>query len=157
MVLKITTTREHILEFLKNNHVAVLATADQAGVPHAAVVYVTHDQALNFYFTTKRDTQKGRNLAVNPRVSMTLFDARTQTTIQGDGVVIEVTDADQAARVFNDIQLIARQTSVSGVPPPVELVKGGYVTYRLSLPNIRLIQFGQPDMGVHSGVFDVAV
>jgi general stress protein 26 len=156
MVLKITTTRDHILEFLHTNHVAVLATADQTGTPHAAAVYITYDQALNFYFTTKRDTQKGRNLADNPRVSMTLFDAITQTTVQGDGVVIEVTDTDQAERIFNEIQMIARRTSVSGIPPTTEIEKGGYVTYRLSLPNIHMIQFGQPETSSH-GMFDIAL
>jgi len=157
MALDIDTSRENIIDFLNKNAVGVLATADATGKPHAATIYVTHDQLLNLYFVTKKETQKGRNLAVNPRASIALYDAVDQTTIQVDGDVTEVTDQIQQTRIFSEIQSIALRTSTSGVPPTSELSAGGYVTYELSSPTVRKAIFGRSNAQETTEVFETVM
>lgn len=146
MVLDIQASREQILGFLENNTVGVLATAGVDGKPHAATVYIVHDSVLNFYFVTKKDTQKARNLAANPYAAIALYDASLQTTVQASGSVTEVKDVEQGNGIFAKIQNIARRTSESGIPPISELSAGGYVTYMLSSPSVRMATFGHTDM-----------
>jgi len=134
--------RERAYEFINNNHVGVLATADQNGRPHAATIYIVADRLLNFYFVTRKETQKARNLAVNPYASIALFDAMSQTTLQADGVVSMIEDLAEGDRIFAEIQGITRRTSASGVPPVTRMAAGSYGTYKLSTPKVRLASFG---------------
>lgn len=143
MVLDIDESRQPTLEFLNNNHVGVLATADAKGRPHASTVYLVSDRVLNIYFVTKKETQKARNLAENPHASVALFDAETQVTVQIDGEVQPVEDMDAANRIFIEIQGIARRTSSSGIPPVTELSAGGYITYRLSPSDVQMTTYGR--------------
>lgn len=94
-----------------------LATADANGRPHAATIYIVADRLLNFYFVTRKTTQKARNLAANPYASIALFDAMSQTTLQVDGKVSAIEDSEEGNRIFAEIQGITRRTSVSGVRP----------------------------------------
>lgn len=135
-------SREKAYEFINNNHVGVLATANQNGRPHAAAIYVVADRLLNFYFVTRKETQKARNLTANPYASIALFDAMSQTTLQVDSTVSVVDDITEGNRIFAEIQGITRRTSASGVPPVTRLAAGGYITYKLSSPRVRLASFG---------------
>lgn len=156
MVMDIIKSREHVLEFLNNNHIGTLATADETGTPHAATIYVTYDQQLNLYFVTKRDTQKGRNLAVNPKAAIALFDAMNQTTVQASGSVEEVSDTAQATRIYTEIENVVRRTSKSGVPPTSRLAAGSYVTYRLHTPAIRIASYsGNDDISGSNNIFEI--
>lgn len=103
MSIDTSESRSRIVDFLNQQGVGVLATADSSGKPHAATVYVTSDEPLNLYFVTKRDTQKCRNLQANPRAAIAVYNAATQTTLQAEGTVVEVTDAQQQEWIFKDI------------------------------------------------------
>lgn len=142
MISDLHESREKVLGFLSSNRVGVLATADLSGKPHASTIYVITDSVLNFYFVTKKETQKARNLAANPRASIAIYDATSQTTVQIDGHVVEVKDEGQAAQLFTQMQGIAHTTSSSGILPVTQLSAGGYITYRLSSPSVRMATFG---------------
>ena len=62
-------------EFLKQANVAVLATVDGQGRPHAAPVWYLYDDGV-FVISTGRGSQKHRNLAANPEVTL-VVDRRT--------------------------------------------------------------------------------
>ena len=62
-------------EFLKQANVAVLATVDGKGRPHAAPVWYLYDDGV-FVISTGRGSQKHRNLAANPEVTL-VVDRRT--------------------------------------------------------------------------------
>ncbi|HSX07444.1 MAG TPA: pyridoxamine 5'-phosphate oxidase family protein [Candidatus Saccharimonadales bacterium] len=155
MSVDATESRERITDFLKLKGVGVLATVDGSGQPYAATVYVTTDEPLNLYFVTKRDTQKCRNLQANPRAAIAIYDATTQTTVQAEGTVVEVTDARQQEWVFKDIWSRAAQTSPGGVPPITQLIAGGYVVFRLSAPSLRMATFKQVNNGEPADIFEV--
>lgn len=155
MPVDIIQSRERILEFLGDHKVGVLATADATGKPHAATVYVTHDQQLNMYFVTKRETQKCRNLTANPRAAIAIYDAATQTTVQVEGNVTEITDQAQSDRVFAEVQRTVMHTSTSGVPPTSKMAAGSYVTYKLESPNARMATFTHTSVNDYQHIFEV--
>jgi general stress protein 26 len=151
-----TESRKHIADFLALHRIGVLATSTSEGKPHAATIYFTYDELLNIYFVTKKDTQKSRNLQDNPQAAIAVYDAASQTTVQMDGSVIEVTDPQQTTWMFNDIWRIADQTSgAGGVPPTSRLNAGGYVAYKLSAPSLRMASFIHADPSSSDNVFEV--
>jgi general stress protein 26 len=142
MTVGISESREQLLEFLKNNNVGVLATASNAGMPHAATVYITFDQALNIYFVTRKGTRKSQNIHANSQAALAIYNAATQTTLQAEGTAIEVSESSKTQWVFSDIWRIATQTSPDSPPPQTQLIgAGAYTAYKLSAPSLRLATF----------------
>ncbi|HEU5187039.1 MAG TPA: pyridoxamine 5'-phosphate oxidase family protein [Candidatus Saccharimonadales bacterium] len=154
MPIELTKSREHITTFLNQNHAGVLATADKTGRPHAATIYITYDQQFNMYFVTKKDTQKNRNVKTNPRAAIAIFDQASQTTVQAEGTISEVTDPDQQEWVFNDIWNIAFRVNRAG-PPTTRMNAGGYVVYKLSASALRLAKFNTPLPNEDDHIFEV--
>ena len=62
-------------EFLKQGNIAVLASVDSRGRPHAAPVWYLYDDGV-FVISTGRGSQKHRNLEANPEVTL-VVDRRT--------------------------------------------------------------------------------
>lgn len=154
MSIDITKSREHLSDFLSKHGVGVLATSSKEGKPYAATVYLTYDQQFNIYFVTKKDTQKSRNLEKNNQAAIAIYDAASQTTVQAEGAVIEVTNAEQATWVINDIWRIAMNISPNS-PPPQTRLTGGYVAYKLITPSLRMATFKQPDPADYDKIFEV--
>jgi general stress protein 26 len=156
MTVDIHESREHLLEFLKNNNVGVLATVSNMGMPHAATIYVTFDQDLNIYFVTRKETRKSHNLHSNAQAALAIYNAASQTTLQAEGTVIEVYEPTKIQWVFNDIWRIATQTSAGNLPPQSQLIGSGeYVAYKLSAPSLRLAVFKQQDSAKSDQIFNV--
>lgn len=59
---------------LDDNNFAVVATVNEDGSPHTSVVWVDRDDDALVFTTTAR-RRKGRNLARDPRVSVTVLDS----------------------------------------------------------------------------------
>ena len=156
MTVAISESRQHVVDFLKNNAVGVLATATSAGVPHAATVYITYDQELNIYFATRRETRKSRDLLANGHAALAIYDALSQTTLQAEGVAIEVTDPNKMQWVFNDIWHIAAQVSPDNPPPQTQLMHAGdYIVYKLSAPSLRLATYARQSGADTSQLFSI--
>ena len=62
-------------EFLAEANVAVLATVDRRGRPHAAPVWYLY-QGGQFLISTDRGSQKHRNIEANPEITL-VIDRRT--------------------------------------------------------------------------------
>lgn len=155
MSVNITESREHLSNFLSNNCVGVLATSTKEGKPYAATVYLTFDQQFNIYFLTKKDTQKSRNLQANNQAAIAIFDAATQTTVQAEGAVVEVTNPEQVTWVTNDIWRIALKANPASPPPQTRLAAGVYVVYKLITPSLRMATFIQQDPADYDKIFEV--
>ncbi len=136
-----------IFEFLTSHPIGVLATVTQEHTPHATTVYFAVDEAFTITFTTKRDTKKHAVLAANPNISLVVFEAFSQTTVQIDGVAEEMEDQPAAIEAFGNTLKAAMQTSDAGVPPISKLFAGNYIAYRIKPNNIRMAVFRRPDKG----------
>jgi PPOX class probable F420-dependent enzyme len=60
-------------QLFTNPNFAVVATLGKDGTPQTSVVWIDYD-GRNVLFNTTRSRAKGRNLARDPRVSVTVFD-----------------------------------------------------------------------------------
>lgn len=156
MSIEISESKEHILDFLKQNTTAVLATASKDGEPHAATIYYMIDDDLNFYFITKRDTTKSQNLKSGGRAALAIYEEGTQTTVQAVGKVEEEMDVTKTQKVFSNILKISMATSESGTPPISKLQAGPYVAYRLTPDSVRMASFIRPDSGSYERIFEDA-
>lgn len=154
MAIKLDENKAKIVEFLKQHGAGVLATASAKGVPHAATVYFVTDDELNFYFVTKEKTTKHKNLQANPHVSVAIFDAKSQTTLQVDGKAAPVEDIKQFMELFKRILDLNEKSSDSSRPPVSKLYAGDYFMYRLEPSKLRLAEYMKPDRGDFSSVFE---
>lgn len=141
MAININKSREHILQFLRQSSIGVLATADKTSRPHAAAVYITHDENLNIYFITKENTAKSRDLQTNAQAAIAIYDPASQTTLQAEGPVEEIIDMAQSEKILFEVWTKALQTSKSGTIPVSKLKAGGYIAYKLMAPSVRLATF----------------
>ena len=64
-----------------------LATADEHGVPSARIVLLKGFDVTGFVFYTNRQSQKGRELAANPRAALVLFWEPLERQIRISGTV----------------------------------------------------------------------
>lgn len=86
---------EQTRALLDGRSFATVATLGPDGAPQTSVVWILRDgDAVLFTTTTQR--QKGRNLARDPRLSMTVFDpANPYTTVELRGTAELIDDPDK--------------------------------------------------------------
>ena len=76
--------KKEALKFLSHNHSAALATAHN-NRPYVSVIYYIVDKKFNFYFLTKRATDKYKNIALNSTVSLTIGFGPSLINVQAKG------------------------------------------------------------------------
>ena len=74
-----------------------LATASAAGVPAARMVLLKDFDARGFVFYTNMDSDKGRDLAENPRAALVFYWAPLERQVRVTGAVAQVSAADSDA------------------------------------------------------------
>lgn len=142
--------RAQLLGFLREHPAGVLATVDGSGDPQASALYYGVAEDLSVSFTSKRDTQKSRDIASRPRVMLVVFDAASQTIAQIGGLAEEVTDAQQAADIYQSTLDGARRTGPDNVPPIAKLPAGQYVAYMVRPDIVTFNAYGWGDRFVQA-------
>lgn len=143
------------VDFLTKNHVGVLATASPSAEPHATAIYFVTDSDLNFFFITKQNTEKSKNLEQNPQASLAVYDAKTQTTLQVKGKVVADDDPQHFMNVFTQILKISMDFSEGATPPATKLKGTEYKLYRLEPTSIRIAEYNKPESGDPDDLFEV--
>ena len=149
------TTKDRVLEFLREHQTGVLATASPGAKPHASVVYYSVDAQLNITFITKRRTRKGENLHLNDQAEMVVYDEESQTTVEVSGRAVELTDQTEASLAFRNALKASLGTASNAIPPISKLVAGDYIAYRLSYDQIRMAVFNRRGSQQTNGLFEV--
>src|SRR5690242_13170575 len=94
--------KQQILAYLKTHHTMTLATS-AADTPWAATVFYANDD-LRLYFFSSPESRHCQNLAINPRVAVTVQedydDWRAIKGIQLEGKVAAVEGVVEKARVL---------------------------------------------------------
>src|SRR3954453_14394434 len=114
------TFSEATRRLLESRNVATVATLNPDGGPQTSVVWVKRDGDAVLFSTTKQ-RQKGRNLARDPRISLTVFDSENPELYAEIRGTAEITDdpdrtgAREIARGYMDGEL-------GPEPPEVERV-----------------------------------
>lgn len=148
-----TEHNQKIFEFLQSHPIGVLASVTDQGKPHATTIYFAVHDDFTITFTTKRDTKKHQVLAQNPNVCLVVFEAFSQTTVQVDGVALELADQNAAIEAFGNTLKASMQTSDAGVPPISKLFAGNYIAYQLKPDAIKMAVYRRPDKG-HYEMFE---
>ena len=135
-----------IHDFLQSHHSGVLATADTAGIPHAATVYFTADDDFRLLFATKTETQKYKNIEQNNQVAFVCYDETTQTTVQISGQA-EPVENDSSAywKALNATYEYTATLSKTALPPIEKLFAGEYKVFYITPLVIKMAIFLRPD------------
>jgi uncharacterized protein YhbP (UPF0306 family) len=150
----LTNISPDVIEFLKANHVAVLATASpQSAEPHAAAVFYATDSHVNLYFLTKEQTTKSKNLNSNPQAAVVIYEPSTLRTAQITGHASQVKNDEMMQKALGLMSKFSKQVSGTGTTPISKLDAGDYILYQLEPQSIRL---GDYKYGNDSTIFDIA-
>jgi PPOX class probable F420-dependent enzyme len=85
------TLNDAVRRLLDGPNFATVATLGPDGQPHASVVWIDRD-GETLVFSVTADKQKARNLARDPRISLTVFDLENpyhSTEIRGTVELVE--------------------------------------------------------------------
>ena len=104
--------RKKVLEFLRENRWAVLATSTKDGQPYAATMNFYIDDDFTFYFISMEETRKLGNLRENKKAAVVVGCGPSPITIQGEGEV--------ELREENDKELFYK---ISGTYSPEDFTK----------------------------------
>jgi general stress protein 26 len=140
-----TDSEDIVRNFLKSRHVGVLATADKAGMPHAAVVYFLLEDDFGMLFGVKKETQKYKNMEENKHVAFSVSEIEEQTTVQISGHVEVTEDVNDRQAVLNNMFNTSAEQSGSEIPPADKLFAGDYVILRLIPLVIKMSIYARPD------------
>jgi Pyridoxamine 5'-phosphate oxidase len=84
-------TRADLLDFMRGQSLAVVATVSDAGAPEAAVVGIAVTDRFEVVFDTLRTSRKARNLRARPRVALVIGGTTPgdERTVQYEGTADE--------------------------------------------------------------------
>lgn len=147
MTIESYDSKEKVYEFLRDHAVAVLSTVSQDGTPSASPIYFVSDKQLNFYFMTKSDTEKSKNIeSGNNRVAITVVDSAFPMVVQAKGQVSEVQDRDNFLKITEEN---AREEAGFHWPPPLSKLEseGDLLMYIFTPSWLRVADFSESGGG----------
>lgn len=109
-----------------------LATADEAGKPHARIVLLKGADERGFIFFTNYQSSKGLQLAANPYVALVLFWKELERQVRVEGIVERLTDAENDAYFQSrpaESRLGAWASPQSNIIPGREVLEAGFTRY----------------------------
>lgn len=124
--------------FLADNYSGVLSTTSASGRPHGAVVYYLPETDLSIHFVTKEETQKYKNIELNKQVSFVIYDEKSQTTLEIQGMVHIVEDLEKKRETLHNMTNSSIALSGKLLPPAYKLEGGDYIVLRLVPTSINL-------------------
>lgn len=138
-------TADLIRNFLNGHYSGVLATADKAGTPHAAVVYFSLRDDFSIVFSTKRETQKYKNIEANKQVAFVVYNEKEQTTVQITGHAEVIEDEDERQKAINNMFSSSAERSQTEIPPGEKILGGDFIALRLVPMVIKMAIYARPD------------
>ncbi len=103
------------VKFLKENYIAVLATS-HSDEPRASTVYYVMFDSFNFYFYTKHNSNKTKNILQNPRVALVVGFGPEHITVQVRGEAVKVEDGEEKEQIFEKLMEMERKNGVKMWP-----------------------------------------
>lgn len=151
---KFSDREQRIYDFLTTHPIAVLSSVDPSGEPHGTVIYYTLNQDFQLFFITRTGTKKYDNLIRNNHAMLTIFDPRTQTTVQVTGIAEEIIDSYEVNNIAGSITGISLKTSEGGLLPITKLEEGEFTAFQVKPVQIRMAVYDRPDPGSYEDLFE---
>lgn len=104
--------QEAVRSNLREPNAMTLATATPDGVPSARIVLLKHLDADGFVFFTNYRSQKGRDLAVNPRAALLFYWAELERQVRIEGAIAP-TSPEESDAYFRTRPFSARVAAVA--------------------------------------------
>lgn len=153
--METNTLQKTSLEYLKDEKsiTAVIATTSHDGTAHTALIYYSIDDTFNFYFLTLNDSEKFKNLLVNPKISITVGFGPAYVTMQGSGVatLLEKGSVDENRAILN---IRERITSAKRYWPVLQLPEASIekiAVFKIIPETLRLLNLEEANSSL---VFD---
>jgi len=110
---------------------AVLSTIGRNNEVHASVVHYVTDKDENYYFLTKNETTKAKNISHNNYIALTINSTGSLRTLLVKGPA-EIEKNNEVSSVVYD-QITSPKDYIEGkkLPPITKLDKGDYVVYKI--------------------------
>ena len=142
-------TKAELLNFLRENNLATLATVSPHRKPEAASVFVHISDNFEIFFVTKTETKKYMNIRENENIALVFTKLSEMKTVQMSGVVRPVGDHKAQMEM---LETISEETHhrYSFSESPVEQIRDGQlVVVRVELEWMRYADFdgitGEPE------------
>jgi len=136
-----------IREYLDNHRTGVLATSDIVGNVRSCVVYYEPTDDMQLVISTKKETQKFKNLAENSSFSFTIFDESEQSALDIGGHAYEIDDSQKRVKAINNMTKQSLLKSRRLVPPAEKLIAGDYGILELKPMVMRLAIYSRSGEG----------
>lgn len=143
------TSKEQVLNFLKQNPNGVLATASAQGMPWSSSIYFVTDDDFNFFFITRKKTGKFNNIEENPNVAITVTDHSAQRTVQVSGKVSRVPTKDIVDVVMKKLSHVKPHGDNKWVPPIVKVHGGDYMVLKITPNFLQYADYKQHRSNIH--------
>ncbi|MFZ2523586.1 MAG: pyridoxamine 5'-phosphate oxidase family protein [Minisyncoccia bacterium] len=120
--------RDDVVRFLKENSVIVVATSYKDN-PKVSPVYFVSDDDLNFYFATKRKTEKYIDASLNSRVAFVVGVGPEHISVQGHGRIEMVVNEGERERIVG--LLTGKQNLLGIIKRPIDELVGLRESYKV--------------------------
>lgn len=144
-----------IRKYLDNHRTGVLATSDMVGNVRSCVVYYEPTNDMELVISTKKETQKFKNLVENSSFSFTIFDEYEQSALDISGHAYEIEDPKIRARAINNMTKQSLLKSKRLVPPAEKLIAGDYGIMQLKPMVMRLAIYAR--QGKNEDIFETLI
>ena len=131
--------------FLADHYSGIIATADMAANPHAAVVYYLPEPDFTLFFATKEETQKYKNIEENKQAAFVIYDEKTQATLQMSGRIRIVTEHEKKRETIKNMRNSSLALSSQSLPPAYKLSAGEYAVLQFIPRAIKLAVYSRSE------------
>jgi general stress protein 26 len=124
-----------------DTNTAILSTTDFIGNPHASVVHYLVDKEENYYFITKAESAKAKNINKNNNVAITIHHTDSLKSLLVKGPAVEVKETDVFKMVYKEIVRPRNYFEGNKLPPVTKLGLSSYAVFKIIPDSSKLQDF----------------
>jgi nitroimidazol reductase NimA-like FMN-containing flavoprotein (pyridoxamine 5'-phosphate oxidase superfamily) len=150
------SSHEHdkVYAFLRQHPMGVLSTVSADGSPWGAAIYYVADDDFNFYFVTRVETHKYKNMSKHRLAALTIADNETQITVQVTGKVSAVPVKDYMDVIFDKLAAVRQKDNPNWTPPIDKVHAGNFMPLCLTPTKLQYANYGQLKSDVHANYIE---
>lgn len=124
-----------------DSNTAILSTSDPSGNPHASVIHYLVDKEENYFFITKAESAKAKNILTNNNIALTIHHTDSLKSLLVKGRAIEVKDTEIFKMVYKEIIRPRNYLEGKKLPPVTKLGLSSYSVFKLTPDSSKLQDF----------------
>lgn len=147
--------KKEVRDYLGKHYLCALATVNAENHPLVSVVYYYFDENFNFYFVTRKEMEKYKNLLLNQNVSFVVYDEAGQTSVQlrGVGEAVEVTSKE--APIITNLLEKGHQGNANAFVPLTTLGEGSPIAlFKVKVDQVKWLT-ANPEGKMQMEVYDL--